>query len=52
MANAKKAGLDVHGCFVLGLPGETEITMEQTINKALTMGLHTVQFSAAVPWKF
>ncbi len=50
MELAHKVGLDVHGCFVLGLPGETEQTMEHTIRFALDLGLHTVQFSAAVPF--
>lgn len=47
---AKRAKLDVHGCFVMGLPGETEQTMQQTIDFALSLGLHTVQFSASVPF--
>lgn len=50
MEVARKAKLDVHGCFVLGLPGETEQTMERTIQFALELRLHTVQFSAAVPF--
>lgn len=50
MEMARKTKLDVHGCFVLGLPGETEETMERTIRFALSLGLHTVQFSAAVPF--
>lgn len=50
MANAKAAGLDVHGCFVLGLPGETAKTMEETVRFALELGLATAQFSAAVPF--
>ncbi len=50
MELARAAKLDVHGCFVLGLPGETEETMEATIKFALNLGLHTVQFSAAVPF--
>jgi radical SAM superfamily enzyme YgiQ (UPF0313 family) len=50
MELARKTGLDVHGCFVLGLPGETKETMEKTIQFALELGLHTVQFSAAVPF--
>ncbi len=45
-----RTGLDVHGCFVLGLPGETQETMDRTIRFALELGLHTVQFSAAVPF--
>jgi len=50
MALAREVGLDVHGCFVLGLPGETRETMENTIKLALELGLHTVQFSGAVPF--
>lgn len=50
MSLAKKADLDVHGCFVLGLPGETESSMEKTIQFATELDLHTVQFSAAVPF--
>ncbi len=50
MEYAKKAKLDVHGCYVFGLPGETEETIERTIRHALTIGLHTVQFSASVPF--
>jgi radical SAM superfamily enzyme YgiQ (UPF0313 family) len=46
----RKAGIDVHGCFVLGLPGETEETIQRTIRFALDLGLHTVQFSGAVPF--
>jgi radical SAM superfamily enzyme YgiQ (UPF0313 family) len=47
---ARRTGLDVHGCFVLGLPGETEESMEETIRFALDLDLHTVQFSGAVPF--
>jgi anaerobic magnesium-protoporphyrin IX monomethyl ester cyclase len=47
---AKKNGLDVHGCFVIGLPGETRATAEKTIKYALSLGLHTAQFSGAVPF--
>lgn len=50
MELAGKAGLDVHGCFVLGFPGETPETMDKTIEYALALGLSTVQFSAAVPF--
>jgi radical SAM superfamily enzyme YgiQ (UPF0313 family) len=46
---AKKTGIDVHGCFVLGLPGETKQTAETTIEFALKLGVNTLQFSAAVP---
>jgi len=50
MEIANQEGIDVHGCFVLGLPGETMETMDKTITFALGLGLHTVQFSGAVPF--
>lgn len=50
MEYAREAGLDVHGCFVIGLPGETEDAAKQTIGFALKLGLTTVQFSGAVPF--
>lgn len=50
MEYAKRVGLEVHGCFVIGLPGETEDTAKETINFALKLGLTTVQFSGAVPF--
>lgn len=50
MELARKFGMDVHGCFVFGLPGETMETIESTLNFALHLGLQTVQFSAAVPF--
>lgn len=50
MKLAKETGLQVHGCFVIGLPGETEQTAKQTIDFALSLGLDTIQFSGAVPF--
>jgi len=50
MEYAKNAGLDVHGCFVIGLPGETEDSARQTIDFALKLGLTTAQFSGATPF--
>jgi radical SAM superfamily enzyme YgiQ (UPF0313 family) len=47
---AKAAGLTVHGCFVIGLPGETEETAARTVQFALTLGCDTLQFSGAVPF--
>ncbi|HQJ15363.1 MAG TPA: radical SAM protein [Candidatus Omnitrophota bacterium] len=46
---AHQAGIEVHGCFVLGLPGETVGTAQKTIDFALSLKLDTIQFSAAVP---
>jgi radical SAM superfamily enzyme YgiQ (UPF0313 family) len=42
--NAKKAGLLVHGCFMLGLPGETEETIRKTIDFAKKLNPDTAQF--------
>jgi len=50
MEIARRTGIDVHGCFVLGFPGETAESIEKTICLALDLGLHTVQFSSAVPF--
>lgn len=50
MARTKEAGLDVHGTFVLGLPGETKESMNKTISFANKLGLHTLQFTAAMPF--
>ena len=47
---AHEAKLTVHGCFVLGLPGETEESINKTIDFALSCGLDTLQFSGAVPF--
>ncbi len=47
---AKEAQLQVHGCFVIGLPGETQLTARKTIDFALGLKLHTLQFSGAVPF--
>lgn len=46
---AKQAKIALHGCFVLGLPGETKETCQKTMDFALKLGLDTLQFSAAVP---
>jgi len=50
MELAKTAKLEVHGCFVIGLPGETKQTAEETINFAMGLNLDTLQFSGAVPF--
>jgi len=42
--NAKTAGLLVHGCFMIGLPGETKETIRQTIDFAKKLNPDTAQF--------
>ncbi len=47
---AKKAGLMIHGTFVLGLPGETKKTMEKTFQFACELDCETIQISIATPF--
>jgi radical SAM superfamily enzyme YgiQ (UPF0313 family) len=44
MANARDLGVLVHGCFMVGFPGETAVTMEQTLDLALELDPDTAQF--------
>jgi len=43
-------GITVHGTFILGLPGETRDTIEETIRFAKEINPHTVQVSLAAPY--
>lgn len=45
VAAARQAGLEVHGYFMLGFPGETVDEMETTVELALALPLDFVQFS-------
>jgi len=47
---AKKAGLKIHGAFILGLPGETPETIEETIRFACELDVETIQVSLAAPY--
>jgi hypothetical protein len=40
----------VHGTFILGLPGETKETIEETIRFAREVNPHTLQVSVAAPY--
>jgi anaerobic magnesium-protoporphyrin IX monomethyl ester cyclase len=44
MENARKAGILIHGCFMIGFPGETHQTAAQTIKLALRLNPDTAQF--------
>ena len=44
MKNARKAGLLVHGCFILGLPGDTKETIKKTVEFAKELNPDTAQF--------
>ena len=41
---AKKAKMRVHGCFMVGNPGETKETMMETLNFSMSLHMDTVQF--------
>jgi len=45
----RKTGLTVTGFFLLGIPGETLEEMNETINFALSLPLHRVQFNNFMP---
>jgi len=42
--DAKKAGILIHGCFLLGNPGETKQTLETTLRFAKELNPDTAQF--------
>jgi hopanoid biosynthesis associated radical SAM protein HpnJ len=43
-------GIMIHGTFILGLPGETKETIEETIRFAAEINPHTIQVSLAAPY--
>ncbi len=43
-------GITIHGTFILGLPGETKETIEETIRFATDINPHTIQVSLAAPY--
>src|SRR5215216_6408526 len=43
-------GIAIHGTFILGLPGETKETIQETIRFAIETNPHTVQVSLAAPY--
>lgn len=48
--NCRKLGIAIHGTFILGLPGETRATIEETIRYAQEINPHTIQVSLAAPY--
>ncbi|MEA1672322.1 hopanoid biosynthesis associated radical SAM protein HpnJ [Nitrospirillum sp. BR 11163] len=43
-------GIQIHGTFILGLPGETKETIQETIKWAAKINPHTIQVSLAAPY--
>ena len=48
--NAHKLGLLVHGCFMVGFPGETKETMQKTLDMALNVNPDSAQFYPVMPY--
>ncbi len=43
-------GIKIHGTFILGLPGESQETIKETIKFATDINPHTIQVSLAAPY--
>ena len=43
-------GIAIHGTFIMGLPGESEETIRETIDWARKINPHTIQVSLAAPY--
>ncbi len=48
--DCRKLGITIHGTFILGLPGETRETIQETINFAKEINPHSLQVSIAAPY--
>jgi hopanoid biosynthesis associated radical SAM protein HpnJ len=48
--DCRDLGITVHGTFILGLPGETKETIQETIRFAREINPHTIQVSVAAPY--
>jgi hopanoid biosynthesis associated radical SAM protein HpnJ len=46
----KELGILIHGTFIVGLPGETPETIEQTIRFACELDVYSIQVSLAAPY--
>ncbi len=49
-ADCHKLGIKIHGTFIVGLPGETQETLKQTVEFAKEINPHTIQVSLAAPY--
>ena len=50
IANAKKAGLLIHACYMVGNAGETRETMLKTLKDAISFNTDTAQFFPLIPY--
>jgi hopanoid biosynthesis associated radical SAM protein HpnJ len=49
-ADCRRLGITIHGTFIVGLPGETAETIEESIRFAREVNPHTIQVSLAAPY--
>ena len=49
--DCRKLRILIHGTFIVGLPGETPETIEETIRFAREINPHTIQVSLAAPYR-
>ncbi|MDP8254406.1 MAG: radical SAM protein [Candidatus Alcyoniella australis] len=49
-ADAAELGVLVHGCFMVGFPGETEQTMQATLQHAIRLNPDSAQFYPLFPY--
>jgi hopanoid biosynthesis associated radical SAM protein HpnJ len=50
MQNCHDLGITVHGTFIIGLPIETQKTIDDTVKFACELSPHTIQVSIAAPY--
>jgi hopanoid biosynthesis associated radical SAM protein HpnJ len=50
MRDCKRLGIKVHGTFIVGLPGETSATIQETVDFACEIDPDTIQVSLAAPY--
>jgi hopanoid biosynthesis associated radical SAM protein HpnJ len=48
--DCKKLGITIHGAFIVGLPGETQETIKDTIEYAKQLDLESIQVSLPSPY--
>ena len=48
--DCRELGVAIHGTFIMGLPGETQETIKETIAFAKEVNPHTLQVSLAAPY--
>jgi radical SAM superfamily enzyme YgiQ (UPF0313 family) len=48
--DCRELGIVIHGTFILGLPGETRETIQETLEFAKEVNPHTIQVSLAAPY--